>query len=101
MIRHMVLFRITETLSAEEKLARAQFLQSVFLSLRERIPEILLYDVGINQDPAPGAFDVAIYAEFKSWSDLRAYQAHPEHLRAVETAREVKKEKAVVDYETD
>jgi hypothetical protein len=44
-------------------------------------------------------WDAALETEHASWEDLAAYQAHPEHVRALDVVNSVAAEKAVVDYE--
>lgn len=66
--------------------------------LKEKIPGIVRMEVGVNLNPAPGAFDLALYSEFESREALEGYQAHPEHQRTAEFLRTVRDRRAVVDY---
>jgi hypothetical protein len=57
-------------------------------------------EVGINHPDAPtDNFDVALYCEFETMTDLAVYQEHPEHKRIAAYIGKVKINRAAVDYE--
>ena len=46
-----------------------------------------------------GAFDFAISMRFASWADLKAYNIHPAHEDIKLMMREIRTERASVDFE--
>ena len=99
MIKHIVMWRLKDFAYGADKGENAKKLKSLLESLKSKISEIKRIEVGININPSYGAFDVVLYSEFDSLSDLEAYQKHPEHLEVVSFVNEVRSERRVVDYE--
>jgi len=101
MIRHIVMFKLKEFNSEEEKLAAAQKVKANFIALRQIISEIISYEVGINIGNSLNSYDIVINSEFKSLEDLKKYQAHPAHLSAVEFNSAFSINKVVGDYKIE
>ena len=66
--------------------------------LPKKIEELISMEVGINFDESERAFDLSLYATFKTKEDLKTYAIHPEHLKVVEFIKSVALESKVVDY---
>jgi stress responsive alpha/beta barrel protein len=99
MMKHIVMWRLKDFTNGANKEENAKKLKSLLESLKGNISEIRCIEVGINVNPSNAAFDVVLYSEFDSLSDLEAYQKHPEHLKIVSFVNEVRLERGVVDYE--
>ncbi len=99
MIKHIVIFKLKEFDSSEEKLANAQKVRSKFMELQSIITEIRSYEVGLNIVNSPSSCDLVINSEFDSLDDLKNYQEHPAHLAAVNFNSAYSEKKFVVDYE--
>jgi len=99
MIKHLVMFKLKEFDSAEEKMAAAQKVKINFLELKNRIKEIISYEVGINIVNSPSSYDIVINSEFDSLENLLKYQKHPAHIAAVNFNSAYSINKVVVDYE--
>ena len=99
MTKHIVMWRLKDFTNGTNKEENAKKLKSLLESLKGKINEIRRIEVGININPSNAAFDVVLYSEFDSLSDLEAYQKHPEHLKIVNFVNEVRSERGVVDYE--
>jgi stress responsive alpha/beta barrel protein len=99
MLKHIVMWRLKDFANGANKEENAKKLKSLLESLKGNISEIRCIEVGINVNPSNAAFDVVLYSEFDSLSDLEAYQKHPEHLKIVSFVNEVRLERGVVDYE--
>jgi len=52
-----------------------------------------------NSKKTDYSYDVIIISEYKTWEDLDTYIKHPEHQKAISLCKNIKKEKAVIDYE--
>ena len=98
MIKHIVLFRITDQGDADHKRAMAKVLDDIFSPLAE-LESVYDFRTGINFNETGSAWDFAIDSIFENREKLEAYQVSREHQDAIRKASVVKKEKAVVDYE--
>lgn len=98
MIKHIVLFRFTEKMTADERNKKAKILQSIFQSLKD-LSSVKEYSVGVNISKSDFAWDVVIDSVFDSHELLRTYSISKEHQDAISRARQFAKEKSVIDYE--
>ncbi len=94
MIVHIVMFRLKE----EDKKVSQIKIKAVLEELPKKIEELISMEVGINFDESERAFDLSLYATFKTKEDLKTYAIHPEHLKVVEFIKSVALESKVVDY---
>lgn len=94
MIVHIVMFRLKE----EDKKVSQIKIKAVLEELPKKIEELISMEVGINFDESERAFDLSLYATFKTKEDLKAYAIHPEHLKVVGFIKSVALESKVVDY---
>lgn len=98
MIRHIVLLKLTVDLAAEAKQALLKEVRQRLLELPGLIPEIGLFEVGINLAADAKASDLVILSEFKNSDDLNTYLIHPAHLAFVAWNRDKCPKSGVVDY---
>ena len=82
MVKHIVLFKLKDEASADEKLAAMNDFKKV----------------GLNINPAE-TWSIALYSEFDTLDDVKFYAAHPDHVAAGKLIAEVKESRACVDYE--
>lgn len=99
MIKHVVLWKLKESVDGKPKPETAKELKMALEGLKIKIKEVQSLEVGLNFNPADTASDVSLYTEFKSREDLDKYQKHPEHLKVVELVKKVTVERRVSDYE--
>lgn len=99
MIRHVVLWRLTEALrSHPEHLDLAGLRRSV-QAMREGVPGLLRADIAQVREPGADAVDLAFYCEFASWQALHAYEDHPLHQQFRRLVGPLRVERRVADYE--
>ncbi len=99
MIKHIVIWKLREFSSREEKAKTAQNLRSKLLEMQEAISEIQSVEVGINNDKASSSnYDVILITRFKSWSDLKAYKVHPAHQELIEYLQNIRELRVAIDY---
>ena len=98
MIKHIVLWKLAGSAEGADKAANAGKMKKMVDSLKEKIPEILSSEVGINCNERE-SYDVALYAEFRDLEALNRYQNHPAHKQVVEFIRKVRTDRAAMDYE--
>jgi len=98
MIRHIVLFKLKDYPSAEEKRNAAETVKAELLALKDKIDVIRVFEVGINEGENPSAYDISILSSFASWDNLKTYQVHPAHQAFIEFNKNFSIEKVIVDY---
>lgn len=98
MIRHIVLFTLTDR-SPEGAAAQVETLRGALEPLAASVPGVLSLRVSVDRTAIETHWDAALETEHASWEDLAAYQAHPEHQRAIAAIDPVVAERAIVDYE--
>lgn len=81
MIRHVVMFRWNDGVSAEHIAATT----AEFATLPPAIAQIRSYAWGADLGVAPTNFDYAVTGEFDSVDDFIAYRDHPAHQALVQT----------------
>lgn len=97
MVRHIVLFRLKESLSQAEKRDIAVRFKTAIEALPEVIGFIGKIEVGLNINENE-KFDIAIYSEFKTLDEVKAYSAHPSHVAAAGILTGHVDERACVDF---
>lgn len=98
MIKHVVLFKFKTETELPEKKQKLENIKVSLEQLKESIDCLSLIEVGLNSNPSE-AYDLALITEFKTWDDLKAYAAHPEHQKVATVIRSVLDQRACVDYE--
>lgn len=98
MVKHIVLFKLKETLSQEEKLEVMNDFKAAIEALPAKIDFIRKIFVGLNVNPAE-KWDICLDSEFDTLADVNAYATHPDHVVAAGLLKDVKADRACVDYE--
>ena len=99
MIKHIVFFRLADDAEGKSKAENAVIIKERLEKLKIYIPQIVSIEVGINVPNTPKTdFDIALYSEFESYTDLDIYQEHPEHLKVASFIGKVRTARAAVDY---
>lgn len=98
MVKHIVLFKLKEEVPAAEKLAVMNRFKEAIEALPAKIPFIRRIEVGLNINPGE-TWNIALYSEFDTLDDVKAYAVHPDHQAAGKLLAEVKESRACVDYE--
>jgi hypothetical protein len=96
MFRHVVLFRWTPEVTAEQRAA----VTSALRALPGAIPSIRAYHVGDDAGVNDGNHDYAVVADFDDVAGYVAYRDHPAHGAViVEHIAPILAERAAVQYE--
>lgn len=98
MVKHIVLFKLKDDASADEKLAAMNNFKKAIEALPAKISVIRKVEVGLNINPDE-AWSIALYSEFDSLEDVKFYATHPDHVAAGKLIASVKESRACVDYE--
>lgn len=97
-VLHLVMWKLKGDTSAE-KAMHASTLKTAFLGMQPHLPGLLEVFADANVVQVEGAFDFAISMRFASWADLKAYNDHPAHENIKHLMREIRIERAQVDFE--
>ena len=98
MVKHIVLFKLKETLSQEEKLKVMNDFKAAIEALPAKIGFIRHIFVAMAAKSTE-KWDSCLDSEFDTLADVNAYAVHPDHVAAAGLLKEVKADRACVDYE--
>jgi len=97
MVKHVVLFKLKEFTSEEEKIRKINQIKMGLLNLKTIIKELHSIEVGINENHKE-QYDISLITTHLSMADLQAYAAHPDHLVVSKIVREAMESRACVDF---
>jgi hypothetical protein len=98
MVKHIVMFKLKDSLSKEEKLAVMNDFKAAIEALPAEIDVIRKVFVGLNINEAE-TWDICLESEFDTLDDVKAYAVHPAHVAAAGILKDAKQDRACVDYE--
>ena len=79
MVKHIILWRLNEALSVEEKAAVKAGIKEGLEGLKGRIPGLV--DIVVRTEQLPSSnVDVMLDSTFTDEAALRGYSTHPEHV---------------------
>ncbi len=99
MINHVVLFKLKEYCSEEEKAGVLSEIKEALLGLKSKIDELKYIEVGTNYQLASKSFDFCLITHFESIAGLDVYRVHPDHLEVAELIGKHAIDRAAVDFE--
>ncbi len=99
MIKHIVMLKLKEFDSAEEKEKHARKIKSGLELLVDKIDELNAIEVGLNLSTRQSAFDIVLIAVFDDMGALDRYREHHDHIKILNMILDVTERTAVVDYE--
>ena len=95
MVKHIVMFKLTEKTSQNMKLA-ADSLRS----LENKIETLKSIEIGTDFLESDRSYDIVLTAHFENQEGLKTYSSHENHLPVVKIMRSLCSSSVVVDYET-
>ncbi|MCD7937276.1 MAG: Dabb family protein [Tannerellaceae bacterium] len=99
MIRHIVMFKLVEFATPEEKNAKLNEIKTGLESLLDKIEVLRHIQVDFNVNPAE-TWDLVLTTELDTLEDVAIYANHPEHVAVSKhLIGPVKADRACVDYE--
>lgn len=98
MIKHIVLFKLKENLTEEDKIEITDKFRNAIEALPSVISSIRAISVRPNLNPVEN-WDICLDSEFDTLEDVDAYSVNPAHVAAASILKNVKQERACVDYE--
>lgn len=98
MVKHIVLFKLKETMSQDEKMVCMKQFKEAIEALPAVIPFIKKIFVGFNVNFAE-KWDICLESEFSTLEEVKEYAVHPSHIKAAGILKDAKIDRACVDYE--
>lgn len=98
MVKHIVMFKLNDELIDEKKMEVAMIFKQAIEALPEKIDCIRSIYVGININAAE-KWDICLESSFDSLEDVKTYSTHPEHIKAAQTIKAYKADRACCDFE--
>jgi hypothetical protein len=99
MIRHIVIWRLKDEAKCFGWVERLESIHLVVAAMRERVPELLRIELGVNKAQVADSADLLLLSEFRSWEALHGYEKHPLHDELRRLIVPVRLERRVLDYE--
>lgn len=99
MIKHIVLWTLKGKADGIDKQEAITKMKTKLQSLTGKIDGLLSLQVGLNKNTSQDAYDICLVTEHSSWEALQQYQDHPLHKEVAAYVGEVRKNRAVADYE--
>ena len=98
MVRHVVMIKLKEIPAAFERQNAINQIKADLDTLPSKIKEIKSYEVGVNINPNPLAYEIVLISEFENFNDLNIYREHPEHVKVLELIGKYKDNSVFNDY---
>ena len=97
MIRHSIMWRITDEYEGMTKEEIMNKLEELFSYLKKTIPEIRSMTLERDVLHTERSYDLIYITEFDSLEDLETYRVHPEHVKVAQFVGAVRTAQAVTD----
>jgi len=91
MIKHVVIFKTKEK-------APLELFKEKIEELKNKIPEIINIEVGIDINFDSSSSDFCVITEVENLKNLEIYANHPEHLSVIEFIKPYITERKVIDF---
>lgn len=95
MVKHIVTFLLD---GSEAALAAKYEFKTAIEALPGVIPQLLTAEVGINDGPAQGNWDIVLTATAENMDDVAIYGADPKHIACVAIIKPYLRGRTCVDY---
>ncbi|MGL5434431.1 MAG: Dabb family protein [Lachnospiraceae bacterium] len=100
MLRHIVMFKLSESITPEERKAQLQEAFDLTKDFKADIPTLVDFQLVTNSDQAPVSnYDIALICDFDSIEGLDQYQEHPTHLKFGAFIHKIRESRACIDFE--
>lgn len=96
MVKHIVMWKLKDEACGKTREENAKEMKALLDALPGKIPEIIEYQVGINENGEE--YHAILISAFASYETLKIYDGHPEHLKVRAFVKEVAESRAAVDF---
>ena len=94
MVKHIVMFKLTEKTSQNMELATDSL-----RSLENKIETLKFLEIGTDFLKSDRSYDIVLTAHFENPEGLKTYSSHKNHLPVIKIMRSLCSSSVVVDYE--
>jgi len=94
MVKHIVMFKLTEKTSQNMQLATDSL-----RNLENKIETLKSIEIGTDFLESDRSYDIVLTAHFENQEGLKTYSSHENHLPVVKIMRSLCSSSVVVDYE--
>jgi hypothetical protein len=94
MLRHVVLFKWSESATPEERAVACKRIAD----LAPLFPEVQRFELGQDAGIREGMYDAVLVADFPDVDTYRAYVTHPEHVDVIAEIAPIVAQKASVQH---
>ena len=94
MVKHIVMFKLTEKTSQNMQLATDSL-----RSLENKIETLKSIEIGTDFLESDRSYDIVLITHFENQEGLKIYSSHANHLPVVKIMRSLCSSSVVVDYE--
>ncbi len=98
MFNHIVLFKLKDFQTDQQKSDVRNQIANSLLNLKENITVLKYLEVGANFEINGSSFDISLVTRFDSKEGFEIYRDHPDHQKVVALVRANTVDRAVVDY---
>ena len=99
MIRHVILWKLKESLTPEEKKQISKDIKKNLEDLVGKVPGLIRLEIGTTPLPSSNA-DLMLDSVLENEDALKGYQTHPSHVKAADTyVRPYTEVRMCLDYE--
>ena len=98
MIKHIVLFKLSDSITDEKRTEIISKFKSIIESLPQKIEKLLHAEVGSNIN-SKETFDISLIAHVEKLEDVAIYDKDPEHQKAVAVLKGNVAQRCCVDCE--
>ncbi|MDO5570282.1 MAG: Dabb family protein [Bacteroidales bacterium] len=98
MIKHVLLFKLREMETPEEKNKVVKTIKQRLEALKNVVPSLVKIEVGLNENPLE-SFDIALITEHNDWQGLYDYRDHPEHVEVSKYIKANVSQRCCADFE--
>lgn len=100
MIRHIVMFSLSDEAEGRTKAENTVLAAQMAETLRTKIESLRDYRVAVNAPVADKTnYDIALICDFDDMEGLAAYQEHPDHKEFGKFISKIRKSRSCIDFE--
>ena len=99
MTRHIVMWKLPESVSAETKKNTLKTMKDKLLSMQGKIEVLKSIEVSLNLEEVNASnYDIILETEFESQKDIATYLSHPVHQEVAVYIKSLDLQRAAIDF---
>lgn len=99
MVRHITLWKLKDFACGNDKETNYEISKKMSFEVAKQFPKLLRTEVGRGFKCGGQNYDMVNILEFANREDLEEFLASPIHVQAHDFNKEIRAERAVIDYE--